>query len=357
MTRQKNTLMTQKTVMYALFFLTFGVMMVVGTFCDLAIDKALFHYQNAFAYLMEKYGMLPEFAIKLFAYSVLFVSYRKIDDALDIAQSLLPFTAKLRGIKPIRIILTVLYHLLYLAFLYGAFWGSNDLLEFLFYSATGGNLQDLLMRGGWTKPAAVAVWTAARIALEILVILLCRRVDRDTLQALEFMAIAGLLMYEGGNIIGALKEHFHRVRFREMIAYSHGLVDAYGMTCRGSEDLPREWAANSDYFAFTPWYKIGNDYGVFSESNSFPSGHTAAAAYSLLLPALVTKTKRAKQWFIPAFLLTFGYTLTMGITRLVRGAHYMTDIAAGAMIMFLILAVIMAIMNRIERYANAHRKE
>lgn len=352
MTEKKNTLLIQKSIMYALFFLTFGIMMIVGTFKDLEIDKALFNYQNPFALFFEKYGMLPEFTIKLFANVILLVSYRKFDDALDIAQSLLPFMEKLREIKPVRIVLIVLYHLLYAAFAYGAFWGSNDLLEFILRGTAGGNLQDLLINGGVPKFFAVLIWTMARCALEALVIFLCSRISKEKLKTLEFMAIAGLLMFEGGNIIGALKEHFHRIRFREMIAYTHGLVNAEGMSYRGDRDLPGEWIETTIFDAYTPWYKVGNDFGIYSEANSFPSGHTAAAAYSLLLPALALKSKKAKIFFIPAFLLTFGYTLTMGITRLVRGAHYMTDVAAGAMIMLGVLMVIMLVMNLIQKRSD-----
>ncbi len=352
MKRLDISLTKQKTILYCLFFLTFGILMIIGTPNDLEIDKKLFDYQNSFALFAEKYGMFPVHCLCLFAYSVLLAAYHKFDDALDIAQSFLPFIGKLRRISVIKCILFIIHITIYALFCYGAFEGSNEFLNFILGQSLGGNLQDLIVAKGAAKWIAVTVWTVARIALAAVVVVLLRKVKREHLKVLEFMAIAGLLMYQGSNVINMLKEHFHRIRFREMVAYSHGLIDANGMTARGNSQMPKEWVGETDFFAYTPWYKIGNDYGIYSEPESFPSGHTAAACFSMLLPMLVSKAKHAKRFFTPAFLLGFAYTLTVGITRLIRGAHYMTDIAAGAMIMMLMLMIIMVIMNYLERFSE-----
>ena len=350
---QKNRVMNiQKTVIYTLFFLTFAVMMAVGTFKDLEIDKSLFNYQNSFARFMENYGCLPINILRLLAFSVLFCAYHKVDDALDIAQSFMPFISKIRDNSIIRKIIFILHHIIYALFLYGAFEGSDEFLNSILRPMAGGNVQDLLVGKGVTKIIAVIVWTVVRIALLALVLYLVRKIDKKHMKALEFMAIAGLVLYFGSDVINIIKEHFHRVRFREMIAYSHALISPSGMSSRGSADMPREWAQDVSFYAYTPWYKPGNDYGVYSESNSFPSGHTASAAFAMLLPMLASKSKKAAKLFIPAFLLGFAYTLVTGITRLVIGAHYMTDIAAAAIIMFAMTIIVVGIMNKLERYSD-----
>ena len=350
---QKNrTLNIQKTVMYTLFFLTFAVMMAVGTFKDLEIEKSLFNYQNSFARFTENYGCLPIDILRLLAFSVLFCAYHKVDDALDIAQSFMPFIGRIRDNKIIRKLIFILHHIIYALFLYGAFCGSDEFLSSVLRPAAGGNIQELMIGNGIPRIIAVAVWTAVRIALLVLVLFLVRKIDKKHMKALEFMAVAGLILYYGSDIINVMKEHFHRVRFREMVAYSHALIDANGMSSRGNADMPREWAQNASYYAYTPWYKVGNDYGVFSESNSFPSGHTASAVFTMLLSMLAAKSKKATKLFIPSFLIGFAYTLMIGTMRLVSGAHYMTDNSAAAIIMFAMTVIVVGIMNKLERHSD-----
>ena len=347
---KKNRYLTiQKIIMCILFFAVFGVMMAIGTPNDLEIDKSLFNYSNPFANFMEDYGMLPVYSVQLLAFCVLVAAYHKVDEVLDVLQAFLPFVEKLRAKKPFKAVIFIIHHIIYALFLYGAFMGCDELLNYVLCTADGGNIQDIIVAAGAPKFVGVIVWTIVRIAIELAAILLLRKIDTEHLKMLEVMAVAGLLLYHGSDVINMIKSHFHRVRFREMVAYSHGLIDANGISCRGDADMPRDWIKDSMFFAYTPWYKIGEEFVLFSDSNSFPSGHTAAAAFSMLLPALAAKMKNGVKLFIPAFILGFGYTVAVGITRLVMGAHYLTDVAAGAMIMFAMIIVVVCVMNSIER--------
>lgn len=70
----------------------------------------------------------------------------------------------------------------------------------------------------------------------------------------------------------------------------------------------------SNLFGFEP-FRLGYEY------NSFPSGHAAtifalAAALALLFP----------RWRIPLFILA----AVVGLSRLIVGAHYLSDVLAGA---------------------------
>ncbi len=81
---------------------------------------------------------------------------------------------------------------------------------------------------------------------------------------------------------------------------------------------------------FTPFYVINGKNG----NKSFPSGHTAGAGMiylSMLLPMINEKLKKYKSVF---FALSFVYTSVVAYTRLVMGAHYLSDVTVGGIIAF-----------------------
>ncbi|MBR1810936.1 MAG: phosphatase PAP2 family protein [Clostridia bacterium] len=331
-----KTIQKQKIICVAIFYAVFCCGMLIGTFYDLEIDKALFHYDNPFGIFMEKYAMLPQFSVQLCAFTALLAAYHPAGEAFDIAAAFLPALERIPKNRGTYAVLFILDHAMYAAFLYGAFQGSNQMLNFLLRTAAGGNIQDLLQDAGAPKFFAILVWTLVRLMPIALLLTVFRKTDKKIMKTVEFMAIVGLLMYYSVDIIEVLKAHFHRIRFREMIAYSHGLVNADGWTSRGNAMIPRSWIADTDFSAYGRWYIIGNDRGVYSEPTSFPSGHTTAAVFTMLLAPLFGKCKKLQPYFVPAFFVGFVYTLAMGISRLIRGAHWLTDISAAALIMFTI---------------------
>ena len=338
------------------YFIFFAILMVTGTFYDLEIDKALFNYENKFGVLFGNWGMHVMYIVPVLSLSMLISAYHPIDEAFDIAGSIFPFFKALKKNKISHFICFVLLHIFYGFLCYRAFMESNDELNRIMGGIWGYNLQDILTNAGWAKPIAIILWTVLRISLVAVLIFFFRKIDRKYKKVLEFMAVAALALYYGANVINDIKEHFNRVRFREMIAYSHGLINEDGWTSRGSSNLPREWVETTDFSAFTRWYKIGNDMGVYSEPTSFPSGHTSAAAFSMLIAPLFSKCKSLNKYFVPAFFAGFLYTFLMGISRLVRGAHYLTDTAAAAIIIFAMLLVIVLVMNFFERKSEIGKK-
>ncbi len=327
------------------YFVFFGTLMIVGTFFDLEIDKAVFNYQNKIAILFEDWGMQVMYVVPLLSWAMLISVFHPTDEAFDIAASIFPFFKHLKNNKITHFIGFVLLKAMYVFFCYEAFMESNDVLNRIMYPLFGNNLQDILINAGWSKTLAVIMWIILRALLVAVFVLFFRKLDDKYKKALEFMAVVGIALYHGGDIINYIKDHFHRIRFREMIAYSHGLVNEDGWSSRGSADIPREWIASTDFSAYDRWYRVGNDMGVYSEAHSFPSGHTAAAAFSMLIAPLFSKCKELNKYFVPAFLAGFAYTLIMGITRLIKGAHYLTDISAGAMIIFALILLIVGIMD------------
>jgi len=88
---------------------------------------------------------------------------------------------------------------------------------------------------------------------------------------------------------------------------------------------------------FVHWYKI-NGPSTDEELKSFPSGHTANAlvllAYSVLLPFF---EKIKKNWFV-AVSVVWG--VAVAASRVVLGAHFLSDVLVGGYITILLFFVI-----------------
>ena len=84
------------------------------------------------------------------------------------------------------------------------------------------------------------------------------------------------------------------------------------------------------YTQFTAWYHPNGNTG----DHSFPSGHTGSAGMSYLLMLLPFVSDFWRRHRRLAFWLAFCYTATVAATRLIMGAHYLSDVAIGGTIAF-----------------------
>lgn len=94
---------------------------------------------------------------------------------------------------------------------------------------------------------------------------------------------------------------------------------------------------------FQNWWEFGTAQktqlmamlGIASEEfKSFPSGHTGSAAVLLafsVLPLLHQDSKKAKQWFWIAVVVT----ILVAFSRIVMGAHFLSDVTMGFSVSFL----------------------
>lgn len=104
----------------------------------------------------------------------------------------------------------------------------------------------------------------------------------------------------------------------------------------------RDLLAAGSYDAFTPWYQINGING----NKSFPSGHTAGAGMSflmMLLPCSFPGWKKHKNF---CFWLPFVYTFVVAFTRLMMGAHYLSDVAMGGIISFSVVLLAIKIYEK-----------
>ncbi len=125
-------------------------------------------------------------------------------------------------------------------------------------------------------------------------------------KVLVVLAVTGIcVMAAQGILVTAVKSVWGRVRFRDLLA-------------------------SGSYGAFTPWYIPSGING----NRSFPSGHTSGASVvflSMLLPAAFKKYENKMPL---AFWLSFAYTAVVAVSRLVMGAHFLSDVVMGAVIGF-----------------------
>lgn len=112
-----------------------------------------------------------------------------------------------------------------------------------------------------------------------------------------------------------------------------------------------------DFSIFQQWYQFNGDKykplfeAAFehpsNEVKSCPSGHTASAAVSyltMLMPFCFNKFKNKKTL---CFCVAFLYTGIVAFTRMVLGAHFLSDVTIGAIITFTVTIVVMAIIDKV----------
>ncbi len=104
----------------------------------------------------------------------------------------------------------------------------------------------------------------------------------------------------------------------------------------------RDLIATGSYESFTPWYIINGING----NKSFPSGHTGGAAMSFLAMLLPYISRKAYKHRQICFFIPFIYTCTVAVTRLIMGAHYLSDVAMGGAVGMLTVIIAMAVLDK-----------
>ena len=143
-------------------------------------------------------------------------------------------------------------------------------------------------------------------------------IPEEYIKGLRVLAVVGIIvMLAQSGVIEAMKYTWGRVRFRDLLA-------------AGSYD------------AFTPWYHING----LTYNKSFPSGHTGSAGTCYLIMLLPFVFKKLQDKKLLCFAIPMIYTSIVGFTRLVMGAHYLSDISMGGTVTFTIVLIAMAIIEK-----------
>ena len=103
---------------------------------------------------------------------------------------------------------------------------------------------------------------------------------------------------------------------------------------------------------FMPWWQPGKELkdalvaaGVKAEEfKSFPSGHTANASSLMLLCLLPTICSKLESKRTLLFLIGVGWACIVAVSRIVMGAHYLTDTTIGLAVGFVTLILTTSIL-------------
>lgn len=182
--------------------------------------------------------------------------------------------------------------------------------------------------------AVVACQVLIALTLQALTVLSVRPLKAETLKKLVWWVIAALAACVLANIlIMIIKEPVGRMRFRAINSeVGQRLINA---------ELVK---------GYTPWYisngqpdeAIINSFidaypGASDAFKSFPSGHTCAAgmSYALIMLPDVVDFKHKKAGKIACWVTPIAITMLVAISRIVVGAHYMSDVTFGGTFAFI----------------------
>jgi membrane-associated phospholipid phosphatase len=176
------------------------------------------------------------------------------------------------------------------------------------YSAAGCIYMCMYLGGNWfvADEYRDAYCVIFGLAVSAATLFISKHLPNETMKKLRpyawFAMIAGL----GTSLsIELIKNIWGRVRFRDLLRAE-------------------------SFDAFTAWWLPQGENG----NKSFPSGHTGAASAAILLTGLPCVFESLKKHETRFFIAGALYTFAVGFSRLVVGAHYLSDIAVGALIGF-----------------------
>lgn len=151
------------------------------------------------------------------------------------------------------------------------------------------------------------------IGITVITTMCLHRMDKRWIQRhLTFFVFCTIVLLSAAFITTIIKTCWGRIRYRDM----------------------------QDISQFCVWYKpcdlIGN--------RSFPSGHTTGAAAVLCL--LQWKVNRYKKPHAALYIFVTLFILAMAVSRMIMGAHFLSDTAAGFIVTYTCYLVVRSIFKR-----------
>ena len=265
-----------RKITYIILFFVVAALLAVGGAYDLTIADELYAPENVMAQVFESIGIFPPFFIVAAMFATLFF-------VLNESKSyyLLKRIACIAGVAAA-----------YAVFGYMAVSETGSTSSWLPY-AVGAACAAVL--------TPVTLWIFSRVQSETR-----KKLFVFLLFATIVCAIANLLT------INALKFIWSRPRYREM-------------------------SATGDFTIYSVWYHI-NAFSLHGH-HSFPSGHTASASALFTLCALGEVFPKYKEKETTIAFIVALFTFTMAYSRLVLGAHFLSDVTAGFAVTFVTYAV------------------
>lgn len=318
----------------AVFYVVATVLMIIGSKNDLQIDMSLFNPQNKFAIYMEAFGQFVYWGMWGPLFAVLFLTAHDFNECLGVLSKLIPIIKPIKNTdsKAFKIINKLVLIVWKVAFFVLGDIGWKKLIENIFKR--------------FVDIPQIAYFIICAVVMAVSVIIFSR-IDKKVLNKLEGLALAGIVIGICYKIAENCKEITGRIRFREMVAWSNGITQQDdGVTISQGElnnlttRLNKSMAENTNFGAFTQWFKKGANVDFYDHPNSFPSGHTTYSCTVFLSVLFCTAFEKLKKIAPFAFILSVVYVAVMAYSRMIAGAHYLTDVAAGAIIGYTVFILV-----------------
>lgn len=330
-------------VLSVLFYVCAITLLVIGGTKDLQIDINIFNPQSQLAISMEAFGQFVYWAMWGPLFSVLFLTAHTFNECLEMLGRVFPFIKPIKNTdaKAFKVIDKLVLIVWKVAFFVLGDIGWKKLIENV--------LKQFVDLSQVSYFAICAVVTAISI-------LAFSRIDKKTLNKLEGLALAGLVIGICYKVVENCKSITNRPRFREMVAWSNGVTQiddgetiSYGELDGLKSNLNSKMVDATNFNDYTPWFKKGPDVDIYDHQNSFPSGHTTYSCTLFLSSLFCMAFDKLKKLAPIAFVLSTVYVAVMGYSRIVAGAHFLTDVVGGAIIgytVFLIVCGIYSLFNK-----------
>lgn len=301
------------------YFLFFGVMMIFGSKYDLKLNQEFFDPERIFSKTFEIWGEAPRFAMWAPAAAVLLLTRHSLAECISVIHKILPFIPEISEKAHQKKV-------------YKFFNAVVNIIETVGFTVLTVLGCDKLIRnvGKYYVDLSRAVWYIISAVAAAVLILIFSRIPKRVLNKLEPIALMGILIGLLYLFTDPIKNFINRARFREMVAFSHGIPDAKDPA------VTRNLMESADYSCFTPWYRKGFGgtmlNGIELEGSSCPSGHMMSGCFIFISAVVCSAFEKLKKFTVPACVLSFVYVAVLGFTRMVRGAHFLTDVSLGAII-------------------------
>lgn len=321
-------------VFSVIFYVVTAVLMIYGSFNDLQFSSLVFNPESQLAIIFECFGEAVAWIWWGPIFTVLLVTRHDLNESLEIIGRIVPAVHPVANVnkKAYKFFDFVLNVVTALGFFIGSVVGYKKIIENILKKFV-----DI------SQPVYFVICAVVAAAA----FLLLRKADKLTLNKLEAVSLACLFMSVAIRLCMYLKPITNRVRFREMVAASNGIFNDEGLS-HGTLDglLPRTSRSmldGTDFSAYTPWYRKGDGMGVYSHCDSFPSGHTLSATCAFLSVIVCNSYKKLQKAVPAAAVISAVFVYAMGYFRIVAGAHYLTDVAAGALIGYTLFLITVAV--------------
>lgn len=334
------------SVVSVLFYIAAIALMIYASIGnnDIELNKSIFNPQSKFAISFEAFGQFVYWAIWGPIFTILFLTRHGLNECLEIIGRVLPF------IKPIKNSNSKAFKIL--DKLVNIIWGvAFFVLADIGYKKLVENILNKFF------DLSQIIYFVICAIISVIAIIVFSKIDKKTLCKLESLALAGIMLGACYKVVENCKEITSRVRFREMIAWDNGItrVNSKGTTVSAgqlemlSSPLQQNMIEKTDFSHFTKWFEIGNTTKYYDHQNSFPSGHTTYSATMFLSVILCNTFDKLKKLSPFALIISFAYIGVMAYSRIIAGAHYLSDVVGGAIIGYTLFLIVYATYDKFNK--------